>query len=181
MKRGGAMKRLMCYFLLLSLLLAGCATTGSLQRKEDVADFSIKSYPNAEIREFKTSEGLENYQGYSSKVGHVLMQYLPLERIFNKVSYYDDTSDSEGVLVIEATLLRLKSVSRGARLMLGIMAGRSGIEMEVVLRDKATGKVLSKNVILVQSSLSLGAFSATDRETINHMAREIIVYLNNLK
>jgi hypothetical protein len=60
---------------------------------------------------------------------------------------------------------------------LGILAGRAGMETEVTVTDKATGQQLAKEVILVQSRLGMGVAAGTDRETINHMAREIIKFL----
>jgi hypothetical protein len=115
------------------------------------------------------------------KTRGVLLEYLPAEQLFREISAEEKPGPSTGVLALDVKLLRAKSVSRTERVMLGIMAGRSGIETEVTLTDTSTGSIVGREVILVQSALGAGVFSGTDRETINHTAREIINYLKRLR
>ena len=139
------------------------------------------SYSTIEINRFTTAEGLEKFQGFSDMVHDAVLQRLPGQRIFDKINIYDSTAAAEGTVILEAKVLRVKSVSRGKRFLLGVAAGRAGLEMEVSLRDKASGKVLTSNVILVKGSLVGGAFGAANQETIAQMTREILSYLRNTR
>lgn len=168
--------------LLFTVAVSGCATVGARHTPLGVASGAkISSYQKMEVRSFTTGEGLEYFREHVGRIREVLLQYLPAENLFQEVSPEEKAGESSGVLVLDAKLTRAKSVSRTARVMLGIMAGRSGVEMEVTLTDKSNGKQLIKELILVQSDLTAGVFSGTDRETINHMAREIINFLRNVK
>jgi hypothetical protein len=168
--------------ILFAVVMSGCAAVGARHTPQDVAlGVKISSYPILEVRPFTTAEGLDAFAEHVAKMREVLLQYLPAENLFQEISPQERAGDPGGTLVLDVNLTRAKSVSRTARVMLGIMAGRSGVETEVTLTDKSTGDQVAKDLILVQSDLSAGVFSGTDRETINHMAREVINFLKTLR
>ena len=169
--------------LAIASMICGCGTVGARHTPQTGAasGAKISSYRILEVRPFTTAEELADFGEHVAKIREVLLQYLPAENLFQEVSPEDKTVESNGVLVLDAKLTRAKSVTRTARVMLGIMAGRSGVETEVTLTDKSSGTQVAKEMILVQSALSAGVFSGTDRETINHMAREIINFLKGLR
>ncbi len=168
--------------IIFAIAMSGCATVGTRHTPQDVAPgVKISSYPIIEVRPFTTTEGLDDFAEHVAKMREVLLQYLPAENLFGEISPHEKAGESRGVLVLEVKLIRAKSVSRTARVFLGIMAGRSGVETEVTLTDKSNGNQIAKDMILVQSNLSAGVFSGTDRETINHMARGIIDFLKKLQ
>ena len=164
--------------------ITGCSGVGvrhTPQEGATAAEAKTSAFQLLEVRPFTTAEGLADFQEHMVKIRAVLLEYLPAEQLFREIVAEERPGAPAGVLVLDVKLLRAKSVSRPERVMLGIMAGRSGIETEVTLTDKATGTVVGREVILVQSKLSAGVFSGTDRETINHTAREIINYLKRLR
>jgi hypothetical protein len=163
-------------------LMSGCATVGARHTPQHRAESEMKisSFQRLEVRPFTTVEGLEAFGDHVVRMREVLLQYLPAENLFREVSPEDKSVESDRVLVLDAKLTRAKSVSRSARVMLGIMAGRSGIEMEVIITDKSSGTQVAKETILVQSDLTAGVFSGTDRETTNKMALEMINFLKGL-
>jgi len=157
---------------------AGCAPVGARHTNQGpVPGAKLGAYAALEVRPFTAAAGLEAFREHMDMVRQVFLQYLPEEQLFQRISPVEVTEWSTGVLILEATLTKAKSVSRGARVALGIMAGRAGLETEVAVTDKATGQPLAKEVILVQSRLAMGVAAGTDRETINRMAREIITFL----
>jgi len=168
--------------ILFAVAMSGCATVGTRHTPQGVASgVKISSYPILEVRPFTTAEGLDDFAEHVAKMREVLLQYLPAENLFEEISPHEKAGESRDVLVLDAKLTNAKSVSRTATVMLGIMAGRSGVETEVTLTAKSNGNKVAKDLILVQSDLSAGVFSGTDRETINHMAREIINFLKKLQ
>jgi hypothetical protein len=157
---------------------AGCAPVGARHTDQSSAvGAKLSAYPALDVRPFTTAAGLEAYRDNMDMVRQVFLQYVPEENLFQRISPVEVAEWSNGVLVLDATLTRAKSVSRGERVVLGILAGRAGMETEVTVTDKATGQQLAKEVILVQSRLGMGVAAGTDRETVNHMAREIIKFL----
>lgn len=170
--------------LMLVMAMTSCSTAVGTRHAPQVTGgpgAKLSAYRMLEVRPFTTADGLAEFQGHVAKMRSALLEALPAERLFPQVSAEQTPGAASGVLGLDARLLRAKSVSRSERVMWGMMAGRSGIEMEVTLTDKSSGKEMARDVILVQTSLSAGAFSGTDRETIDQMAREIISFLKQLR
>ena len=141
---------------------------------------STTAYTTVEINRFTTLEGLGKYQGFADMVHDALLQRLPGEGLYAKVTNHDPAASGEA-LIIEGKVTRVKSVSKAKRFALGMMAGRAGLEMQISLKDKASGKVLASNVILVKGSITGGMFSSSNRQTINMMTKEMISYLRSTK
>jgi hypothetical protein len=165
------------------IFASACGTVGVRHTPQEIGTENVakrSSYRKLEVRPFTTAEGLEGFGEHVVKIRAVLLEYLPAEHLFQEISSDDNPKEIDNVIVLNARVTKAKSVSRTSRVMLGIMAGRSGLETEVTLTDKSTGQQVAKGLILVQSKLSAGVFSGTDRETINHTAREIINFIKKL-
>jgi hypothetical protein len=166
--------------LAIASMSCGCATDETqptpATRPVNVVNI-VRSYRILEVRPFTTAEGLAEFKAHVAKMREVLLQDLPAENLFHEVSPEATTAERYGVLVLDARLTRPQSESWIARVMPDVLARGSALKTEVTLTDKTSGTRLAKETILVQSDLGAGVVSGKDRETINHVAREIISFL----
>ena len=71
----------------------------------------------------------------------------------------DDKSGKAGTLVIQPSLERLRVVSGGARFFVGVFAGGSEIEMDLILTDGVSGSSVGKPRINRESGAWAGAWT----------------------
>ena len=145
------------FALLTIILLVSCASQPT-DRSKSEADRTakLKISPNTwnaapvekfsnfgrfELSQVKLAEPLQSdpkKQQVSTTAGKVVSDRLNL--LF---SNWEKQSSSTRTLLIEPTLTQFKIVSRGARFWAGALAGGSNAHMEVVMKDKESGKVIS--------------------------------------
>lgn len=80
-------------------------------------------------------------------------------------------------LVVKCTLLYYRQVSRGARIMVGIAAGRSSISYHVEVLDGKTNTVAFQRDVSTENSVFSGTFSNTDNELPQFLGNVLADYL----
>jgi len=75
-------------------------------------------------------------------------------------------------LIVQPRVMKLRIVGGGTRFFTGGFAGESSVDMDLELKDAATGTVIAKPRIVRSASAMGGAFSigATDRNLLDYIA-----------
>jgi len=105
-----------------------------------------KRYDNILFAEFTASPEIAKvYPDAAGTLEHSMMTALQMKNIFKRVSTISqDNSLKANTLVIKVNITNLRVVSGAARFWGGAFAGRSGINLDMQLIDKASGKVIRK-------------------------------------
>ena len=79
-----------------------------------------------------------------------------LERVksgarFQALRLANTTEADAGTLVVRATVTKMKKVGAGTRFLVGALAGRANVTLDVKLIDAATGKVLGSHTVRGES------------------------------
>jgi hypothetical protein len=96
--------------------------------------------------------------------------------LFDKVISGSSSPDARADLRVNAKIIQLKRVSPGARVMVGAMAGRAGVDVEVELYDLKENK--SIGTFTVQGRSSGGtAFAGTTPQAVERAAEQIVEFI----
>jgi uncharacterized protein DUF4410 len=120
--------------------LAACSSSGTFTVKQELIEpINNQKTVSLMVRSDKVSESeKEDAQKACSSLQEKLYSRLVSEGLFKSSVIYPNKGDYS----LEVEVLGVRLVSNAARLMFGVMAGASGIEANVLLKDE-TGKVLS--------------------------------------
>ncbi len=126
--------------LLSVVFLAACSSSGSFTVKQELIEpINNQKTVSLLVKSDKISETeKEDAQKACSSLQEKLYSRLVSEGLFKSSVIYPNKGDYS----LEVDVLGVRLVSNTARLLFGIMAGASGIEANVLLKDE-TGKVLS--------------------------------------
>ncbi|MFZ2947973.1 MAG: DUF4410 domain-containing protein [Desulfuromonadaceae bacterium] len=127
--------------MLLSIVfLAACSSSGAYTVKQDLIEpINNQKTVSIMIKSDKISESeKEDAQKACSSLQEKLYSRLVSEGVFKSSVIYPN----KGEYSLEVDVLGVRLVSNTRRLLLGVMAGASGIEANVLLKDE-TGRVLS--------------------------------------
>ncbi|TMQ47226.1 MAG: hypothetical protein E6K73_13990 [Candidatus Eisenbacteria bacterium] len=88
---------------------------------------------------------------------------------------------SDKVLTVQPRAMKIRIIGGATRLFAGALAGESSIDMDLELRDEATGAVIAKPRIIRSAGAVAGAFSvgATDRNLLDYIADIARQYLED--
>ena len=86
---------------------------------------------------------------------------------------------SAGTFTVTPRVVSLRVVSGGARVWLGAFAGNSHMDVDLILKDKASGDVIATAEIRQSAGGMAGAWSggSTDRNLLNYVADITYAYL----
>jgi hypothetical protein len=127
--------------LLSAIFLAGCSSSGTFTMKQEMIEpINNQKTVSIWVKSDKVPEGeKEDAKPACSLLQEKLYARLVSEGLFKSSVIYPNKGDYS----LEVDVLGVRMVSNAARLWWGIMAGASGIEANVLLRDE-TGKVLTE-------------------------------------
>lgn len=127
--------------LMSAILLAGCSSSGTFTMKQEMIEpINNQKTVSIWVKSDKVPEGeKEDAKTACSLLQEKLYARLVSEGLFRSSVIYPNKGDYS----LEVDVLGVRMVSNAARLWWGIMAGASGIEANVLLRDE-TGKVLTE-------------------------------------
>jgi hypothetical protein len=127
--------------LLSVMFLAGCSSSGTFTMKQEMIEpVNNQKTVSIWVKSDKVPEGeKEDAKTACSSLQEKLYARLVSEGLFRSSVIYPNKGDYS----LEVDVLGVRMVSNAARLWWGIMAGASGIEANVMLRDE-TGKVLTE-------------------------------------
>jgi len=127
--------------LLCAIFFAGCSSSGTFAMKQGLIEpINNQKTVSIWVKTDKIPEGeKEDAKKACSLLQEKLYARLVSEGLFRSSVIYPN----EGDYSLEVDVLGVRLVSNAARLWWGVMAGASGIEANVLLRDE-TGKVLTE-------------------------------------
>jgi len=161
------------------LLLAGCMSSNRYVII-DPSSASLRNYPILEVRDFKSNlsepEAVALAGEFPSMIVDGLNKYNidhPDKQLFKQIVRQHTGTD--GVVVMESTLLSYEKGSKAARYFIGFGAGKAYCTIQSVFIDKATGKQLLKANF--EGELSGGIFGGTSKQAAREVVDSIIEYL----
>ncbi len=148
------------------LILAACSSSGKLELIQPKSG-SIPSGSTVSLT-IKTDQK-ENSLQMVQRLRSELFGRLVSEAIFEQVLH----PRQKGDYALEVTVLKAESVSQGARIMLGVLAGSNKLRCSVRLVEQSTGRVATDfNVEGVSASHPLSSENGLDdavREAVSNM------------
>ena len=160
------------------MLLAACSSSGTFTMKQELIEpINSQKTVSIMVKSDKTPESeKEDAQKACSSLQEKLYSRLVSEGIFKSSAIYPNKGDYN--LVVDVLGVRL--VSNAARLMLGVMAGGSGIEANVLLTDES-GKLLTDfHADGNSASHPMSSESGSDN-AVNELANQISQVLKKKK
>jgi hypothetical protein len=140
---------------LLIILFAACSPSSHRAivvepfQTQKLADFST-----LEIPYLKTTLSDELDQEILQEIPTELIKKLTEERLYKRITR--KTNDTEGVLLMEGTVISYEKGNRAKRYILGEGAGKAFCTVQFIFKSKATGQMIAK--INFEGELSQGFF-----------------------
>jgi hypothetical protein len=156
--------------LLSVIFLAACSSSGTFQVKQTLIEpINNQKTVSILVKSDKVPESeKEDSQKACRSLQEKLYSRLVSEGLFKSTVIYPNKGDYS----LEVDVLGVRMVSNAARLWLGVMAGASGMEANVLLKDD-TGKVLSDfHVDGSSATHPLSSESGSDN-AVNELANQI--------
>ena len=176
------MKRTIIIGLLVAafLLVSACSShryTVVEPRKKDLTD-----YPILEIRDFKSnlgdSESKELAARFADRLHQKIMQDRqehPDEVIFDDV--VRGINKTEGVLLLDGTIISFEKGSRAKRYFLGFGSGKAYCTIQSIFTDKATNEQILK--LNFDGELSMGIFGGSVDEAVQGVVEAYLDYFDD--
>jgi hypothetical protein len=149
------------------LLVSGCAShryTVVEPTKKELTDYYI-----LEIRDFKSNLQDSESKEIAARFADRLLQNIMKDReehsdkpIFEDV--VRETDKTDGVLLLDGTLISLEKGSRAKRYFIGFGAGKAYCTIQSIFTDKATNEPISK--LNFDGELSMGIFGGSMDEAV---------------
>lgn len=146
-------------------------------KTKELTDYSI-----LEIRDFKSNLGDKESQELASKFADKLYQSILKDRqehpngiIFNEVVRKTDKSD--GVLVLDGTVISFEKGSRAKRYFIGFGAGKAYCTIQSLFTDKKTSEHIMK--MNFDGELSMGIFGGSVEEAVDGVVDAYIDYFDD--
>jgi hypothetical protein len=164
------------FILLLSLLIilfAACSPSSHRAivvepfQTQKLADFST-----LEIPYLKTTLSDELDQEILQEIPTELIKKLTEERLYKRITR--KTNDTEGVLLMEGTVISYEKGNRAKRYILGEGAGKAFCTVQFIFKSKATGQMIAK--INFEGELSQGFLGGSSEEAARAVVSAIVAY-----
>ena len=162
------------------LLVSACAShryTVVEPRKKEFTDYRI-----LEIRDFKCNlmdkESKALAAGFADKLYENVMkdrQEHPDEVVFEQVVRKTDKTD--GVLMLDGTVISFEKGSRAKRYFIGFGAGKAYCTIQSVFTDKKTGEQILK--LNFDGELSMGIFGGSEEEAVQGVVEAYLDYFDD--
>jgi hypothetical protein len=176
------MKRTIIFGLLMAAFLVfnACSShryTVVEPRKKELTDYRI-----LEIKDFKSnlvdSESKELAERFADRLHQNVMkdrQEHPEEVIFDDV--VRQTNKTEGVLLLDGTLISFEKGSRAKRYFIGFGAGKAYCTIQSVFTDKTTNETILK--LNFDGELSMGLFGGSMDEAVQGVVEAYLDYFDD--
>ena len=161
-------------FLLVLLLLGGCASKGAIRTTTPLA-VKLSNYKTIMVNVSSQGPGLSEE---IVQLETMTITKLREKGLFDKVIAGSSSPDAPTDLRLNARIVELKRVSSGARVMVGAFAGRAGIDIDVELTDMRTGKGIG--TFMAQGRSSGGTvFAGTTPQAVERAVEQIVEFIQN--
>ena len=146
-------------------------------QKKELTDYSI-----LEIRDFNCNLGDKESKDLAARFADRLYQNImkgrqehPDKVIFKEVVRGTDKTD--GVLVLDGTLLSFEKGSRAKRYFIGFGAGKAYCTIQSVFKDKKTEEQILK--LNFDGELSMGIFGGSEEEAVQGVVEAYLDYFDD--
>jgi hypothetical protein len=152
-------------FISFSLFLSGCGTSNSVTRLDTgvVADSAMYIVGSCDVKDSRASE--ETCTSLQDQVGYALL----------KQGLYDKTGKT-AKNIVNFTITNFRNVGAVTRGALGPMAGSDSLNIEVVVVDRETNKIIDNTTI---STFNITAINTTEKSMIRAVSYKIVDYLTS--
>lgn len=159
-------------FIFIVILLEGCASKGTITATTPMT-LKLSTYKtilfNISSQVLGSSEEIVQLESMT-------VAKLREKILFDKVFSGSSSPDAQADLRLNAKIIQLKRVSPGARAMVGAMAGRAGVDVEVELFDLKESK--SMGTFIAQGRSSGGTvFAGTTPQAVERAAEQIVEFI----
>ena len=159
-------------FIFILILLNGCASRGAITETTPMT-LKLSTY---KTMLFSVSSQVAGSSEEVVQLEAVTIAKLREKGLFDKVISGSSSPDAQADLRLDAKIIQLKRVSPGARAMVGAMAGRAGIDVEVELFDLKESK--SIGTFIAQGRSSGGTvFAGTTPQAVERAAEQIVEFI----
>jgi len=162
------------------LLVSACAShryTVVEPRKGELIDYRI-----LEIRDFKCNLGDKESEALAARFADRLYESIMKDRQEHpdKVIFDDvvrETDKTDGVLVLDGTLISYEKGSRAKRYFIGFGAGKAYCTIESIFTDKKTDEQILK--LNFDGELSMGLFGGSEEEAVQGVVEAYLDYFGD--
>jgi PBP1b-binding outer membrane lipoprotein LpoB len=168
------MKKIVLMFLI-PFFLVGCAATPERIAQTAKQDCLKFEQPSMKLSSFSSAK-LEKLQMIDQIAGDqdkaVLAKELEkkLQAQLNPmVTAWPSGSGENETLIIQPKLVHLRMISKGTRLLVGLMAGQSSASLQLNLIDSKTGEIIASPEI-TKIALGRGGQDVTDDNLLDYLA-----------
>jgi hypothetical protein len=150
----------------LACLVTGCAVKTPIKTEDPTTLRGNTRFDCVLVKDYTTSLTARPPELALRTTQESTIEYLRTKNVFREVSRFREGVPPENCVVVEANLVDIRMVPTAARMLGGLMAGRSHMIMMVKLKDAATGVTIAEQE-LKGAPNSWGAFysgGTTDRE-----------------
>lgn len=157
------------------MFLAACSSSGTFTMKQELIEpVNNQKTVSIRVKSDKVPESeKEDAKKACSSLQEKLYARLVSEGLFKSSVIYPNKGDYS----LEVDVVGVRLVSNAARLWLGVMAGASGIEADVLLRDE-TGKVLTEFRADGSSATHPMSSESGSDNAVNELATKIAQAIN---
>lgn len=173
------MKKISTYMLMLFVI---GSITGCFHRYTVVEPptKSLTDYSILEIAEFKTSLNDAKARGLASRFSYRLHWVVTNHREKNpeNIVYEEvtlNTDKTEGVLLMQGTIISYEEGSRAKRYWIGFGAGKAYCTIQVIFINKETGEELSRTNF--EGTLYMGVYGGDSIEAVDGVVDAFIDYM----
>ena len=146
-------------------------------RKKEFTDYHI-----LEIRDFKSNLGDSESKELAARFADRLHQNIMKDRLEHPDEViFDDvvrqTNKTEGVLLLDGTLISFEKGSRAKRYFIGFGSGKAYCTIQSVFTDKTTNEPVMK--LNFDGELSMGIFGGSVDEAVQGVVEAYLDYFND--
>ena len=176
-------KRYLALTLIAILLITGCAGQKALTTVKKPLTQKLSQYNCLKIEPFVYDAAVEIDDPVKADQLKNMLQSQTKFKIYN-LSLFERVLDTESptpgdrVVVLKGRITYMKRLTKAARVMLGAMAGRAGVAVDIQLVDPSTGSVLGEAGI--QGTSSGGSvFAGGTEEAFENASLQIAEFVKN--
>ena len=159
-------------FIFILIFLDGCASRGAIKETTPMT-LKLSIY---KTMLFNISSQVAGSSEEIVQLETVTIAKLREKGLFDKVISGSSSPNAQADLRLNAKIVQLKRVSPGARVMVGAMAGRAGIDVEVELVDLKESKTIG--TFIAQGRSSGGTvFARTTPQAVERAAEQIVEFI----
>ena len=180
------MKTIFCLFIVLSLNLSGCATTHISRQDADSNQSSLIKFSEFDYVVIKPlTIPNEIADDYDNKAATKMLNdklYEQLLGVFYTLTPYAefDQLQTKSTLIIEPSIVKMKSVGAVARIFTGVLAGGSALVLKTTYINAETQQIIANPSFYQHANAWAAAYKAgSDKRVIHRIAKLAADYATN--